>query len=222
MSITVARPRTETLVIPGPAGALEAVLDTPEGSAATHVGIVCHPHPLYGGAMTNKVAHTLARCFNEAGAPAVRFNFRGVGASAGVYGEGYGETDDTLAAIDWAAARWPSARLWLAGFSFGAAVALRAASQRDLARLVSVAPAIRRVDVGDVRRPACPWLVVQGAADELVDPDDVQRWCAGFAPAPDVRMLQGVDHFFHGRLNELRQAVLEWLQHSDRAGALSV
>jgi uncharacterized protein len=208
------RPITQALTISGPSGPLEAILDTPADTDATHIGVVCHPHPLHGGTMTNKVAHVLAKAFNEAGAPAVRFNFRGVGASAGVHADGVGETDDALAVLDWAAARWPSARLWLAGFSFGGAVAIRAAAQRDVQRLVTVAPAVQRVDVDATRLPTHPWLLVQGDRDELVNVEDVRRWVQSVQPAPELHVLPGVDHFFHGRLNDLREVVLRWLRRT--------
>lgn len=209
------RPDTERLTLDGPAGALESLLDRPAGAGdATHVGVVCHPHPLHGGTMANKVAHMLAKSFNEAGAPAVRFNYRGVGASAGAYADGAGETDDALAVIDWVRRRWPTASLWLAGFSFGGAVAIRAAAQRDIARLVTVAPAVQRVAVSANSLPRCPWLLIQGERDELVDVEDVKRWAASVAPSPELRLLPGVDHFFHGRLNELRDIVVEWLRTS--------
>lgn len=214
MVSTMTRPQTQRLTIDGPVGALESLLDTPESGAAAHVGVVCHPHPLHGGTMTNKVAHMLARSFNEAGAPAVRFNYRGVGASAGAYADGVGETEDALAVIDWASRRWPGARVWLAGFSFGGAVAIRAAAQRDVARLVTVAPAVQRIEVSTSSLPRCPWLLVQGERDELVDAQVVQRWAASVAALPELRLLPGVDHFFHGRLNELRDIVVEWLRAS--------
>lgn len=215
--VTSTRPHTERLTIEGPEGALESLLDTPEGVGdATRVGVVCHPHPLHGGTMTNKVAHMLAKSFNEAGAPAVRFNYRGVGASAGAYADGVGETDDALAVIDWVRRRWPTANLWLAGFSFGGAVAIRAAAQRDVARLVTVAPAVQRIAVSENSLPRCPWLLVQGERDELVEAQDVKRWAASVAPAPELKLLPGVDHFFHGRLNELRDIVVEWLRASDK------
>ena len=165
--------------------------------------------------MTNKVAHVLAKSFNDAGALAVRFNFRGVGASAGVHAEGIGETDDALAVLDWAAGRWPRARLWLAGFSFGGAVAIRAAAQRNVRRLVTVAPAVHRVNIVDTTRlPECPWLLVQGDQDELVNVDDIQRWVQEVRPAPELHVLPGVDHFFHGRLNDLRDVVIRWLERT--------
>ena len=205
-------------MIPGPSGPLEAILDTPPGADAAHVGVVCHPHPLHGGAMTNKVAHVLAKAFNDAGAPAVRFNFRGVGASAGVHAEGVGETDDALAALDWVSGRWPHAKLWLAGFSFGGAVAIRAAAERDVKRLVTVAPAVQRVNIVDATRlPAAPWLLVQGDRDELVNVDAIRRWVQEVRPAPELQVLAGVDHFFHGRLNDLRDVVVRWLERTARS-----
>jgi alpha/beta superfamily hydrolase len=165
--------------------------------------------------MTNKVVHTLAKAFNDAGALAVRFNYRGVGASAGTYADGDGETQDALAVLDWAAQRWPGAQLWLAGFSFGGAVAIRASvassHASNIARLVTVAPAIRRVSVDSDTPPRCPWLIVQGDRDELVDPADIQQWAQALPVQPRLVMLSGVEHFFHGRLNDLRTTVVSWL-----------
>jgi uncharacterized protein len=214
MSANVSRPATETVVIEGPVGALEAIVDTPATADTSRVAVICHPHPVYGGTMTNKVAHMLARSFNEFGLPAVRFNYRGVGASAGTYDEGNGETDDALAVLDWAAQRWPGAQLWLGGFSFGGSVAIRAAVARDAQRLVTVAPAVQRISVDNTRLPRCPWLLVQGDNDELVDAAEMQRWVASLESPPEVSLLPGVDHFFHGRLNELRSVVLAWLERN--------
>jgi uncharacterized protein len=206
---------SQSVTISGPAGNLEALLDTPAAAPANAVGVICHPHPLHGGTMTNKVVHTLAKAFNDVGAPAVRFNYRGVGASAGVYDDGNGETEDALAVLDWAARRWPGAQLWLGGFSFGGAIAIRASVASShgsrLARLVTVAPAIRRVSVDSNTPPRCPWLIVQGDRDELVDPADIQRWVQALPVQPRLSMLSGVEHFFHGRLNDLRTTVVGWL-----------
>ncbi len=193
-------------------------METPESGFSGRVGVVCHPHPQYGGTMTNKVAHMLAKSFNEAGAPAVRFNFRGVGASQGAYDEGRGETDDTVAVLDWAAQRWGGAKLWLAGFSFGGAVAIRASMRREVERLITVAPAIQRVSVESAQLPRGPWLLVQGDQDELVDAADVQRWAASLDSPPELKVLSGVDHFFHGRLNELRDVVVQWLSGRNAVG----
>lgn len=206
---------TQPVSIAGPAGNIEALLDTPASSAAKAVAVICHPHPLHGGTMTNKVVHTLAKAFNDAGAPAVRFNYRGVGASVGSYDDGNGETHDALAVLDWAAQRWPDAQLWLGGFSFGGAVAIRAAvassPARNIARLVTVAPAIRRVSVDATTPPQCPWLIVQGNRDELVEAADIQQWVQSLTVQPRLVLLDGVEHFFHGRLNDLRTTVVSWL-----------
>ena len=202
-------PVPQPVVIPGPAGPLEARVDdpVPDGGVATVVGVVCHPHPLHGGTMQNKVVHTLARAMQEAGAPTVRFNFRGVGASGGVHADGIGEVDDALAAIEWARRRWLCDALWLAGFSFGAAVALNAAITARPQRVVTVAPPVGRLLSVGIQRPACPWLIVQGDRDELVDVAEVTRWAASYAPAPELLVLPAAEHFFHGRLGELRAAV---------------
>lgn len=211
MSLNAARPVTESLSIAGPAGNLEGLLEMPAAAAQrARVAVICHPHPVYGGAMTNKVVHMLAKSFNELGVSAVRFNYRGVGASSGKYDAGNGETDDTVAVIDWVKSRWPDAELWLGGFSFGGAVAIRAAVRREARRLVTVAPAIQRVAVDAAELPQCPWLLVQGDRDELVDAADIQRWVQTLAAPPELALLPGVDHFFHGRLNELREVVLQW------------
>jgi alpha/beta superfamily hydrolase len=119
----------------GPSGALEALLEEPaEGTVRAGLVVVCHPHPLHGGTMQNKVAHTLARSLCGLGLSALRFNFRGVGASAGRYGSGAGELQDALGVLDWAAQARPHSTLWLAGFSFGGCIALQASLQRPYSR----------------------------------------------------------------------------------------
>jgi uncharacterized protein len=209
------RPTLERLSIAGPVGALEGMLETPADADGSRIAVICHPHPVYGGTMTNKVVHMLAKAFNELGVPAIRFNYRGVGASSGAYDEGRGETLDALAVVRWAQERFPQAQLWLGGFSFGGAIALRTAAQTQPARLVTVAPAIQRVDVTRVPMPRCPWLIVQGDNDELVNAQEVQAWAQSLNPAPEFVLLAGVDHFFHGRLNELRDVVVRWVAATD-------
>lgn len=203
---------TESLSIAGPSGALEALLDAPQDPQHRYVAVICHPHPLHGGTMTNKVAHMLAKSFVSVGATAVRFNFRGVGGSAGEYAHGGGETDDAQAVIDWVQAKWPQAQVWLGGFSFGGAVAIRAASRRAVACLVTIAPAVDRVDVPTAALPKCPWLVVQGDADEVVSALDVNHWLSTLSQTPEVIMLPGVGHYFHGMLNRLKDEVVKWLE----------
>jgi len=217
-------PQAERLSLESPSGVLEAIVETPvvDGVApmpVTAYGVVCHPHPLHGGTMDNKVVWTLARAFQQCGAAAIRFNFRGVGASSGRYDEGSGETLDALAAAAYGRGRWPGAALWLAGFSFGAVVALRAAAAAQPARCIAVAPGITRVAAGDVGAPACPWLIVQGEADEVVPAAAVIEWAQSLAPAPELALLPGAGHFFHGRINELRDLVVDFLRRSGAARA---
>jgi len=207
-----AAPVSERLTIAGPAGSLEARLDLPatEASVEGAFAVICHPHPLYAGTMDNKVVHTLAKACNDLGVPSLRFNFRGVGASEGGYAEGSGETDDALAVVAHGRQRWPGATVWLAGFSFGAAVAVRASASAAPGRLIAVAPAVDRIDIRGIQ-PACPWLVVLGDADDVVPPSHMLEWADGLAPAPAVRVLPGAGHFFHGRLHDLRDAVTGWV-----------
>jgi hypothetical protein len=207
-------PRAERVSIAGPAGDIEALVEMPAGqldAGSARFGVVCHPHPLYGGTLDNKVVYTLARAFVELGVPSIRFNFRGVGSSVGEYDEGRGETEDALAVIARGRELWPGASLWLGGFSFGGAVAVRAAAQARPETLVTVAPGITRVAMTDVPSPACPWLIVQGDADDVIEPAAVRDWASRQSPAPALRLLPGAGHFFHGRLHELRGVVLEFL-----------
>ena len=207
-------PLAERLAIAGPAGDIEALIETPVGAPQVQAfAVVCHPHPLFGGTLDNKVVWTLARAFEQLGAPAIRFNFRGVGASAGSYDEGNGETEDVLAVIEFGRRRFPGAALWLAGFSFGAVVALRAAAEAHPERFIAVAPGITKIDVSRARAPECPWLIVQGDEDEVVPSQTVLAWARSVTPAPEIRVLKGASHFFHGRIHELRDTVLGFMAH---------
>ena len=204
-------PDREDLIIAGPAGRLEAMLETPREPAHGRIGILCHPHPQHHGTMLNKVVHTLARAMNDLGIPALRFNFRGVGGSEGGYGEGDGELDDLLAVCEFARARWPHAELWLAGFSFGAVIAARGAEQVGAARLVTIAPAVNILGQHLDAPPSMPWLIVQGDADEIVPVAGVRKWVAAHQPGPVLHEMPGVDHFFHGQLVALRRLLTEQL-----------
>jgi alpha/beta superfamily hydrolase len=208
-------PVPQSVEIVGPVGRIEARLEdpVPDGSGHAVVGVLCHPHPLHGGTMQNKVVHTAARAMQEAGAATVRFNFRGVGRSEGSYDDGRGELDDALAVVSWARDRLECDALWLAGFSFGAAVALQAALRGARpARLVTIAPPVGRIIVEPVARPRCEWLIVQGDRDELVDFADVRDWAARYDPQPQLLVVPGAEHFFHGKLIELRAGIVQFLQ----------
>jgi len=208
--------------IAGPMGRLEALLEEPESATTEAFAIVCHPHPLHQGTMNNKVVHTVARAVNLTGRPALRFNFRGVGKSAGRYDNGDGETEDLLAVVDWGKQRWPGARLWLAGFSFGSHVALRATQIVEPDRLILVAPPVTRFSVSETLSPRCPWLVIQGENDELVDFKAVATWTRQLSPQPMFKLMPDTDHFFHGRLRALKETIMGFLGvKSDAGGSLA-
>jgi len=196
------------LTLSGPAGALEAAVDVPEAAdARAGVAIICHPHPQHGGTMHNKVVTVLERSLRESGLATVVFNFRGVGASQGSYDDGRGETEDLIAVAGWAQRTRPGDALWLAGFSFGSYVAARAAPQLPVRQMISVAPPVSRWDFAHLASPLCPWLVVQGEADEVVDPAAVYAWVAAQPEPPTLVRMPETGHFFHRRLMDLRGAV---------------
>ena len=195
---------SERMTLDGPAGALQSIVEDLGPAATTACAVVCHPHPLYGGTMDNKVVVTAARALQEAGVSTIRFNFRGVGTSAGTYDEGRGESEDAAAVADYAMRRWPRVPLISVGFSFGSYVALKLALARRAARLITIAPAVTRFGFADLARPDCPWLVVQGDADEVIDPRAVIDWAQSLQPAAHLVVLPGVGHFFHGKLGELK------------------
>lgn len=200
----------QTLLIDGPAGKLELLVEWPKQVSDTQaVGVVCHPHPLYEGTMHNKVVYTLAKVYQKLGMPTVRFNFRGVGASEGEYAEAVGESEDLLAVIDWALAGLPQAQLYLAGFSFGSYVATYGATQRPCQQLISVAPPVHHFPFDQLPHPACPWVVVQGDQDEVVSADQVFAWVEALVPKPQLITMSGAGHFFHGRLVDLSQQLLD-------------
>ena len=203
--------RSEELSIDGPVGRLQALLDVAADQDPTAVAVVCHPHPQHGGTMHNKVAYTLARAFVAQNFAVLRFNFRGTEDSDGEYDEGVGELDDALAAVEWMRSRYPDLPLWLGGFSFGAAIAVRAAVAVDVDGLVSIAPAIYRFGKGLEGQPDCPWLIVQGDEDELVAVDETIEWVNGLEPGPELLVMEGVEHFFHGNLVALREAVSDFV-----------
>lgn len=203
--------QTESLTMPGPAGQLELAIDRPEG-ASRGAAVIAHPHPLHGGTLTNKVVQTLARACVLAGLTAVRFNFRGVGASEGVYDEGRGELDDLLAVVAAHAAGGP---LFLAGFSFGAFVtshaAVRLHASRDIQRLVLIGTAASRFDAAPVPAELHPrTLVVHGEQDDTVPLSSVMDWAR--PQVLPVLVVPGGGHFFHGQLPMLRELVLRHLR----------
>lgn len=208
----------QQLGIIGPAGELEALLESTQEGEPSGCAVICHPHPLHGGTMQNKVAHTLARSFLGAGFTALRFNFRGVGNSEGGFDNGDGEVEDVLAAVNWMRQEMPNLPLWVAGFSFGAAMAVRAAIDCKPDGLISIAPAVTRFAGKLDTQPECPWLIIQGDQDELVDIDATIAWINKLDPGPEFEVIRGAEHFFHGKLTLLRNAVAEFVRDHPKSG----
>lgn len=196
------------LLIAGPAGAIEAAFDLPDTAPRQLLAIVCHPLPTEGGSMHNKVVTMAARALRESGAATLRFNFRGVGRSQGTFDDGDGELDDLRAVAAWAKAQHPDMVLWLAGFSFGAWVSIRAADELKAQMLLSIAPPVGRSwSFDDITLPACPWLVIQGEDDDVVDAPAVRAWVEQLPVPPQLVLMPGAGHFFHRKLIDLRGAV---------------
>jgi alpha/beta superfamily hydrolase len=195
--------------VAGPAGRIEVVVDEPDG-AARGVAVLCHPHPVHGGTMDNKVVQTLARAFVQLGYRAVRFNFRGIGNSEGSWGGGSGEIDDAMAVV--AAHRQPALPLALGGFSFGgyvaSQVAARLATTAPVQRLVLVGPATSTSDVAAVPPDT---LVIHGEIDDVVPLQATFDWAR--PQGLPVVVLPGVGHFFHGQLTRLRDLVVQAWSH---------
>ena len=189
----------------GPAGKLECVADVPDPSDERPATIViCHPHPQHGGTMHNKVVTIMERAMRELGLRTIRFNFRSAGDSEGEHDEGYGETDDLFAVTEWVRHSRPDDELWLAGFSFGSYIALRAAQNLKLGQLILIAPPVDRYPFSQLQHPNCPWLVVQGDEDEVVVLEDVNCWIEDVEPPPEFLVMEQAGHFFHRRLMDLR------------------
>ena len=207
----------EPLLLAGPAGRIEAAFDAPDADVPARplLAIVCHPLPTEGGTMHNKVVTMAARALRELGASTVRFNFRGTGDSAGTYDEGNGETADLAAVVEWVRRERPGHALWLAGFSFGAYVSLQQAEALAPALLISVAPPAGRWDFDGIALPTMPWLVIQGEADEIVDPQAVYDWLEQTGAQAELVRMPDTSHFFHRKLIDLRGAlkhgVQDWL-----------
>ena len=196
------------LLIQGPAGPIEAAFDLPDATPRQLLAIICHPLPTEGGSMHNKVVTMASRALRECGAATLRFNFRGVGRSEGSFDDGDGELDDLRAVAAWAKSEHPDKVLWLAGFSFGAWISLRAADELKAQLLLSIAPPVGRSwSFDDITLPACPWLVIQGDDDEIVDAQAVYRWIESLPMPPQLVRIPGAGHFFHRKLIDLRGAV---------------
>ncbi len=194
----------------GPAGNLEMVCEMAPEAQTNLAAIICHPHPLFGGTLHNKVVTTLAKAYKDLGFKyVVRFNFRGVGQSVGDYAEGKGEQEDLLTVVNWI--KQYTADIWLAGFSFGSYVAAATAARVNCRHLTCIAPPVVNFDFTQLAPFSCPWLVVQGEQDEVVEASQVFQWLETLAHRPTVIRMPQASHFFHGQLLELRTQLSQTL-----------
>ncbi|MFY9556030.1 MAG: alpha/beta fold hydrolase [Blastocatellia bacterium] len=195
----------------GPAGRIEAILKEP-AAPVTAAAIVCHPHPLFGGTMHNKVVYRIARAFQDAGFAVLRFNFRGTGLSAGEHDQGRGEQDDLRSAIAFIEEKFPDAQLWLAGFSFGSTVMLRAAAcDKRVRAYIAAGVPVTKNDFSDIRKCNKPKLFLQGALDQYGQVVHLNRFFESLDEPKELRIIEGADHFFEGHLPELTQSVASFI-----------
>jgi alpha/beta superfamily hydrolase len=204
-----------SLFLDGPAGRLEALLNE-GGDDATHTALVCHPHPLYGGTMHNKVVFHTMKALNGFGFPVLRFNFRGAGLSQGEHDEGRGEVDDARAALAWLESQYRLPVIF-AGFSFGAATGLRAACPDPrVVALISLGTPVqveeRGYGYGFLQECSTPKLFVSGARDQFGPRAQLQALVASVPEPKKLVLIEGADHFFEGRLAEIRRAIEEWVK----------
>ena len=201
--------KKKPVTIAGAVGQIEALLEEGQSdgpfSCSGYVAVICHPHPLHGGTMNNKVVSTLARVYRELGITSLRFNFRGVGNSEGEHDEARGEVDDLCCVSEWLLAEYPESQLLLAGFSFGSAIAAAASERIPVAHMILVAPPVARYSYAPQGAFACPVTVVLGGQDELVEAKTARAWLASHGCAAETIVMPEASHFFHGQLNNLRE-----------------
>jgi alpha/beta superfamily hydrolase len=200
----------------GPAGQLESMLwtvpESDESASRAPSAIVCHPHPMFGGTMHNKVVYQAAKALHESGMPVLRFNFRGTGLSEGTHDRGRGEQDDVRAGLDFLATEFPGRPIVLAGFSFGAWVGLRVGCEdARVTKLVGLGLPVDRSDLRFLHSCTKPKLIVQGGNDEFGARKNVETLFAELPPPKKLVIIDGVDHFFAGKLPEMGQAIKVWL-----------
>jgi alpha/beta superfamily hydrolase len=196
----------------GPAGRLEATLWTSSAADPDFAAVVCHPHPLFGGTMHNKVVYQTAKVLHDRDAPVLRFNFRGAGLSEGEHDKGRGEQDDVRAALDYLAAEFPGKPILLAGFSFGSWVGLRVGCADDrVDKLIGLGLPVDNIDMRDLRACAKPKLVIQGGNDQFGSRANIEALFATLPEPKRLAIVDGADHFFTGRLDQVSASINAWL-----------
>ncbi|GBC83063.1 hypothetical protein HRbin10_02203 [bacterium HR10] len=201
------------LMLPSSVGPLEAILEEGSSSDPKAVAILCHPHPQYGGTMHNKVVVRAAQAFQEAGMATLRFNFRGVGRSAGTFDFGEGEQEDVAAAIAFMAERYPKRPIWLTGYSFGAWVGLKVGARDErVTTLVAIGAAVALADFRFLEECAKPKLFIHGTKDEFAPLEHLQALMLTLPEPKDLILIEGADHFFTGKLEELKDELLRYIR----------
>ncbi|WP_267257144.1 alpha/beta hydrolase [Coxiella endosymbiont of Ornithodoros maritimus] len=198
----------ENFLIQGPVGQLEVTITRPKGIEKSMTGIICHPHPLRGGTINNKVVTTLAKALDKLGLKTVCFNFRGVGKSQGEYDNGVGEAEDLKSVLRWVKHSWPQDDIWLAGFSFGAYIAAKVANSQKIARLIGIAPPVFYEGFDSLTQMTAPWLIIQGDQDEVVPFEQLKAFVNQISSPVEFVVMSGASHFFHGCLIELRELLV--------------
>ena len=203
-----------TFFINGPAGRLEALLWTVSSDDPRHVALVCHPHPLFGGTLHNKIVFRVAKSLHAHGFPVLRFNFRGAGTSEGVHDDGRGERDDVAAALDYLAKEFPGRPILLSGFSFGAWVGLRAGCEDSrVTELIGLGLPVNNSDLGYLHSCAKPKLIVQGSNDQYGSREKLQTLFDTIPEPKKLIFVDGADHFFTSKLDQVAGAIDKWLEH---------
>ena len=199
----------------GKAGRLEAMLWTVPPSEERLVAVVCHPHPLFGGTMHNKVVYQAAKALHRRGIPVLRFNFRGASLSEGEHDRGRGEQDDVRTAIDFLGGEYPGRPILLAGFSFGSWVGLRVGCQDDrVVKLIGLGLPVDKSDLSYLRECAKPKLIIQGENDQFGSPANIEVLFATLPEPKRLVIVEAADHFFHGKLPEVATAIDHWLEEN--------
>ncbi|MGB8457353.1 MAG: alpha/beta family hydrolase [Candidatus Acidiferrum sp.] len=208
-----ARHESRNLFLAGPAGGLEAILWSPSEGEASMAALVCHPHPLFGGTMHNKVVYNAAKSLDALGLAVLRFNFRGTGLSEGKHDKGIGEREDVRAGLDFLAAEFPNAPLLLAGFSFGCWVGLRVGCENARVKLlIGLGAPVNNVDFSYLKECGKPKLFVQGGNDQFGDAGKLRSFVASLPGENKLVVVENADHFFVGMLDQLDAAITDWMK----------
>ena len=202
--------RIQAFLLAGPAGPLEALFEAPEEGEPCGSAVICHPHPLFGGTMHNKVVYRVARALRNSGYAVLRFNFRGVGKSQGQHAGGIGEIEDAGAALAWLRRRYPALPCTLAGFSFGSRVILSlGCAGQDAARLIALGFPAGREPVGSLAQCTVPKVFIQSTRDEYGSPPEMEAFYAQVAEPKRLTWVEAEDHFFAGGLDRLEKVLEE-------------